>query len=182
MNKLSKLMEKKKGSMGAPMSENEKTAKMGVLGHLKDMAASAMGDKIHNYGMKKVSVESPTGEGLKAGLEKAHDLVAATSEDGKGPDADTEENVFDHAASATDAEEAEPSHQRPMGEHPAPMMELAHDSDYPQGDTGEGPGEDERQPGGEGRGESHDMEDEASLNAKIAELHKKLEKHKAKKA
>jgi hypothetical protein len=179
-DKLTKLMEKKKGS--APMSENEKQAKMGVVSHLRDMAAGAMGDKIHNFGMKKVTVASPTTNGLKEGIEKAHDLVSATSEDGEGPVSDTEENELDHAASGVDAEESEPSHMRPDGEHPAPMHELAHDSDFPQGDTGEGPGEDERQPGGEGRGEDEDMEDEASLNAKLAELHKKLEKHKAKKA
>src|ERR1035441_3143084 len=67
----------KKGSK--PMSENEKHAKIGVLGDLKKMAEDAMGD--HMSGMKKVSVMSDSKEGLKHGLDTAKHVMSSPEMD-----------------------------------------------------------------------------------------------------
>ena len=69
MDKLHKILAKKKPLSG----DMEKNAKMDVIQHLKDMAQGQMKDKMG--AMKKVSVASDSSEGLKAGLDKAHDIV-----------------------------------------------------------------------------------------------------------
>lgn len=69
MDKLHKMLSKKKPLSG----DMEKNAKMDVIQHLKDMASGQMKDRMG--AMKKVSVASDSDQGLKAGLDKAHDIV-----------------------------------------------------------------------------------------------------------
>jgi hypothetical protein len=65
---------KKKGMMEkSGLSNLEKDAKSSVLRDLSDQAGKAMAGKLS--GLKKVSVASESPEGLKAGLEKAKELV-----------------------------------------------------------------------------------------------------------
>ena len=71
-----KMEMKKKGS---PLTENEKKAKMHVVKAMRDMAEQAMGEKLN--GLKKVTVASNDKEGLKAGLEKAKELIGQHSGD-----------------------------------------------------------------------------------------------------
>jgi hypothetical protein len=66
-----KKMKKMKGD--EEMSPMEKEAKMGVLSGMKKEAGNEMLDKLN--GMKKVSVASDSEEGLKAGLDKAKQLM-----------------------------------------------------------------------------------------------------------
>lgn len=66
-DKMMKMLGKKRS-----LSENEKKAKMDVMGELRDSAASAMSDKMD--GLKKVSVMSDSKEGLKHGLDKAKSM------------------------------------------------------------------------------------------------------------
>ena len=66
---------KKKMSEGCKMSDNEKEAKMCVLDELKAMMRGKMGEDL-----KEVTVASDSKEGMKEGLEKAKDLVAANEE------------------------------------------------------------------------------------------------------
>lgn len=75
MDKLHKILSKKKDLSG----DMEKSAKMDVIQHLKDMASGQMKDKMG--AMKKVSVASDSAEGLKAGLQKANDIVDKHGED-----------------------------------------------------------------------------------------------------
>lgn len=56
-----------------PLSDNEKKSKTHVLEAMRDMAASQMGEKLK--GIKKVTVASNDTSGLKAGLEKAEELI-----------------------------------------------------------------------------------------------------------
>lgn len=78
MEKLRKLMEKKMKEHGK-MSENEMNAKHHVLENIRDLAHSAMADKLK--GMKKVSVAAPDQEGLAHGLDMAKNLVQGQSDE-----------------------------------------------------------------------------------------------------
>ena len=78
---------KKKG-----LSDVEKEAKMGVVKDLRDMAHSAMSDRLK--GLKKVTVASDSQPGLEHGLDKAKELLhgqsgdmldASESEEGESP-------------------------------------------------------------------------------------------------
>jgi membrane protease subunit (stomatin/prohibitin family) len=75
-----KLMEllKKKKREGAELSDVEKQAKMGVVKDLQDFAKESMGEGLK--GVKKVTVAADSPEGLKAGLEKAEDIVEGEEE------------------------------------------------------------------------------------------------------
>lgn len=66
------------------MDEMKKKAKMKVVGDLRNMAMDMMGSDLgkHMEGAKKVTVASKDTEGLKAGLEKAEDLVEGMPEEG----------------------------------------------------------------------------------------------------
>ncbi len=70
-----KMKEKEEMPEMDPMA---KEAKLGVLKHLSDMAAEAMGSKLG--GLKKVTVASDSEEGLKKGLDKAEDIVEGSPE------------------------------------------------------------------------------------------------------
>jgi hypothetical protein len=84
MNKmLEKLMEKK-GK--AKMDPEYKTAKMGVLKSLHGEMGKMMGEDVK--GLKKVTVAAPDKESLKAGLEKAEDLVEGEPLEGEMDEAD----------------------------------------------------------------------------------------------
>jgi len=72
LEKMARMMAKKKGA-SSEMSDLEKEAKMSVLKHLKKDASDELGRGIK--GLKKVTVASPSSEGLKAGLEKAEEIV-----------------------------------------------------------------------------------------------------------
>lgn len=70
-----KLMEKK----GKKISPIEQRAKSDVLAKLRGEASDSMGEKLN--GLKKVSVAAPDEEGLKAGLDKAKELLGEDQED-----------------------------------------------------------------------------------------------------
>jgi len=55
------------------MSDVEMRAKAHVLQQIRNKASKSMGDKLS--GMKKITVASDDPEGLKAGLEKAEEVV-----------------------------------------------------------------------------------------------------------
>ena|ERR1700722_55600 len=61
------------------MSDLEKHARMSVLKDARDMAAGAMGQRLH--GLKKVSVMAPDKEGLSKGLDKAKELIGSSEDD-----------------------------------------------------------------------------------------------------
>ena len=97
-DKLKHMLSKKRN-----LSDHEKHAKMDVLGHLKDMATEAMGDKLG--GMKKVSVASNSPEGLQHGLEKAKQIVSSPEMTGmvnhaENPYGDYEEAMQEHEGEA----------------------------------------------------------------------------------
>lgn len=71
--KMDKLLEKKKKSGEGMLSDNEKNAKMGVLQDLRNQASQAMGGKLKD--LKKVTVASNDENGLKAGLDKAKEII-----------------------------------------------------------------------------------------------------------
>lgn len=77
-DKMMKMLMDKKRS-GKELQPGEKEAKMKVIKDLRQMAEQIMKDDIK--GMKKVTVASPTQEGLKEGLEKAEDILESNSED-----------------------------------------------------------------------------------------------------
>lgn len=63
------------------MDDLEKEAKMGVVKEMRDMASSAMGEKLK--GLKKVTVASDSEKGLGFGLEKAKEMLQNKSEEGE---------------------------------------------------------------------------------------------------
>lgn len=69
---MKKLMEM--GSDKKPAMDDKAKAKMKVLMDLKKMAADMMGEDL-SEGMKKVTVAAPDSESMKAGLEKAEELM-----------------------------------------------------------------------------------------------------------
>lgn len=66
--------------MGHDLSPVEHAAKSSVLEDLKNIAGQSMSDKLH--GLKKVQVASDSEEGLKHGLEKAHEIVSGHEQHG----------------------------------------------------------------------------------------------------
>ena len=77
MDKFEKLLQKKKKDK--PMSDVAKDAKMSVVKDLQQMASDAMRTGLKG-GLKKVTVASDSPEGLKAGLEKAEEIVEKKDE------------------------------------------------------------------------------------------------------
>lgn len=61
------------------MSDMKSKAQLDVLKNLRKSAMDDMGES-YNKGMKKVSVVSPTQEGLEKGLDKAEDLLSSMPE------------------------------------------------------------------------------------------------------
>lgn len=128
MQDMMKKMKKKEGHM----PEHEKNAKMSVLSHLRDMAQQAMGDKLH--GVKKVSVMSDSSEGLKHGLEKAHEMVEGSPEEASDtPDGD--ETSPEHMDQSSHGEQKDPYENLESSEggaeqdgehHPMPEDSLHH--------------------------------------------------------
>ena len=72
MEKLKALI-KEKAKQGKFLSDEDKAAKMDILNELKDIAHEAMGKDLN--GLKKITVASPTEEGLKEGLKVAEEKV-----------------------------------------------------------------------------------------------------------
>lgn len=68
MDKMDKLLMKKKDKKGSMMPEHERDAKMSVLEHVRDMAQDMMKGKLD--GMKKVTVASDSPDGLKEGFKR----------------------------------------------------------------------------------------------------------------
>lgn len=150
MHKFDKMMEKKMKEKKGDMPEHEKDAKMSVLEHVRQMAHDMMKDKLDG-GMKKVSVASPSKEGLKEGLEKARQMVGDDSESG-----------MMHGDEHGDLE-AETS------EEESPMHEAAESSEEEMAEHEEG-----------GSEEGEEMSEE-ELDAKLAELMAKKKKMESKK-
>lgn len=116
MNKLEKLMEKKKKD--EPMDENYKAAKMSMLKALRDEMSSMMKDDLNNPDMRKVVVSSDNDEGLKAGLDKAKDTLEdmhepeENEEDAEGPESaeDIIEDMVEHESDEGDLSDEEIEH------------------------------------------------------------------------
>jgi hypothetical protein len=70
MDLMKEILKKKKSEDMDPMY---KDAKMGILKEIRDLAAKDMGEDLK--GLKKVTVAAPDQEGLKAGLNKAEELI-----------------------------------------------------------------------------------------------------------
>lgn len=120
-DKFQKLIDKKKKA-GHELSPVESAAKHSVLNDLKGMAGKAMSDKLQ--GLKKVSVASDSEEGLKHGLEKAHEIVSGkqmhdmeTDTEGGEQDLEDEQGATsDHFPTnkETESEGLESGHQDDM--------------------------------------------------------------------
>ncbi len=107
MDKLARLIEKKKIR---PLDEDEKDAKLGVLGDLRDLAKGSMGDKIK--GLKEVKVASDSKEGLRRGLDKAEEIM---DQDPEMHDEDAP--VSKASEEESDEHESEESPEQEMEEH-----------------------------------------------------------------
>lgn len=132
------MIDKLKKKKGKEMSSVEKDAKMSVVESLRDMAAKAMGDKLH--GLKKVTVASDSKDGLEKGLEKAKDLLSNTPEadamkekgqkdpmsgldEAEDPFSEAEESA-EHEASESSEEEASEHEELSEDELDAKIKEL----------------------------------------------------------
>jgi len=81
MSEFKKLL-MKRAKEGKFLSEGDKAAKMEVLDVIKEIMGGAMGEDLKGLkGMKKVTVASPTEEGLVQGLEVAQGKVEEESKD-----------------------------------------------------------------------------------------------------
>lgn len=92
------------------LSDNEKKAKTSVVEAMRDMAAQAMGDKLH--GLKKVTVASPDKAGLEHGLEKAHELVSQMPQHDE-EESEDEESPEHEASESPEEEQAEHEEMSP---------------------------------------------------------------------
>lgn len=149
MDKFKAMLAKKRD-----LKPHEKMAKMDVLKDMKDAAKESFGNKLD--GMKKVAVMSNSPEGLKAGLEKAHDMVGDQSEDPA---------MMSMGGEAThgyaDGGEAE---------LPPEMMDDSSDEDMQDSDSSEMPSEEQDE---DAESMDHEHAEDMDLNAikaKIAHL------------
>ena len=95
-DKMGKLFAKKaKDKKGSMMGDTEREAKMSVLKHVGDMASDMMKGRLD--GLKKVTVASDSASGLKEGLAKAKDMLAA-KEEGMEEEASGDEEGAEHEA------------------------------------------------------------------------------------
>lgn len=84
MNEQFKELLKKKAKEGKTISPEKAKEKMSVLEELSSMMGGEMADKLK--GMKKVTVAAKDDEGLKAGLEKAEEVLDEKEEDEEAQD------------------------------------------------------------------------------------------------
>lgn len=125
MDKLQKLMKKKKGS---EMSDMEKKAKMSVVGELRGMASEAMGDKLSAL---KTMGSKPK---LKEGLEKAKQILGA-GHDGYNEDPNVShsklfgQGTAEEEAAESPAEEKSEEDMGDEGEVDAHMGKLRSDGE-----------------------------------------------------
>jgi hypothetical protein len=123
MKDIKALMGKKKS-----LSPIETKAKTNVLESLKNSMQDLMGEKVS--GLKKVTVASNDKEGLKAGLDKAKNLLGNhESADVEGAEEDLGEDL-DH-----DQEEGESE------EHKAKVLGLSDEEESPEEEASETPSE-----------------------------------------
>lgn len=108
-DKMKKLIEQKKQKMGE-LSDNEKTAKIGVAKHLHDFASGELMKKLG--GLKKVAVMSDSQEGLKHGLDEAKHVLEGASEDSDSEVMKPgEEESMREASGAESEDEESPLHE-----------------------------------------------------------------------
>lgn len=107
-DKMMKMLMDKKRS-GKELQPGEKEAKMKVIKDLRQMAEQIMKDDIK--GMKKVTVASPTQEGLKEGLEKAEDILESNSEEMSEESEESEESEDMSEEYAEESEDEEMSEE-----------------------------------------------------------------------
>lgn len=98
MKDLKALMEKKGRSN---MDPSYKHSKLGMLSQLKDAMEDGMADDVRS--LKKVSVASPSTEGLSEGLEKAKELLSGS--DNESPLESRDEPKSPMAEAAEEAQE-----------------------------------------------------------------------------
>jgi len=115
MSELERMFSAGQEKEGGPMSEQHRQVKMDMLKELMDHARKGMGDKVLGglEGMKKVTVASPSSEGLEAGLEKAKELLESKEspleELSESPSEEMEEE-------SSDPSPAEASEEKPKEE------------------------------------------------------------------
>jgi len=78
MKEFMKMMKDKQGNM-EDMSSTKRDAKSKVLQELRDLMKGVSGENIKN--LKKVTVASDSPEGIKAGLEKAGEMMEPSDEE-----------------------------------------------------------------------------------------------------
>lgn len=89
MEKFKKLL-KEKAQKGQFLSDGDKSARQDIIDEIKSIAQDSMGGDIKKLkDMKKVTVASPTTEGLKEGLEKAGEVIGE-KEDEESEDTEEE--------------------------------------------------------------------------------------------
>jgi hypothetical protein len=88
---MKKLLEKKKSK--GMLSDEESSAKMSVLKNLRGKSNESLAEKLK--GAKKVSVMSDSEEGLKAGLDKAKEIVESEPSELDSPDQEMEKMTGD---------------------------------------------------------------------------------------
>ena len=82
----------KKAKEGKTISADDAKQKMTVLDQLSSMMGGEMADKMK--GMKKVSVMAKDDEGLKAGLEKAEEVIDDSEDDKEDEKEEKEEKDY----------------------------------------------------------------------------------------
>jgi|ERR1035437_1477312 hypothetical protein len=121
MDQMKRLKDKKGMKKMHPIERN---AKMDVIGHMRDMADDAMGNKLK--GLNKVTVASDSPQGLRHGLNKANSLMSQSSDPDQDASQDAEqmmamggeaesENPMDHMPAAFD--DTHPDHENFLASH-----------------------------------------------------------------
>lgn len=86
------------------MNEKMKLAKMGALSGLRDEMKGLLAGEVK--GLKKVTVAAPDKKSLKAGLDKAEEMVSEQPEDEFCPECASKHAAGAHTTEAEESEEA----------------------------------------------------------------------------
>lgn len=159
---LNKMMEKllaKKRAGGDELDDAEKNAKMHVINAMRDMASSAMGEKLQ--GLKKVSVASDSDEGLAHGLDKAKEILSHKEH----------EDMVDHAEGHGKAADDEFSGEEMDGDD---------ESEQPHHEAAEGEDDHEYAPDNAEHASPDEELDEDEINKRLEHLMKLKDKKKQK--
>jgi hypothetical protein len=170
--KLEKVMKGKKN-----LSDAEKAAKMDVVSHLRDLAAQHMHHKMASPEVHKAVVAADSPEDLKAGLDKAKQVVDQEENPDQSPDMSMDQNSDDDSLQMSEGGDV-PEHDTSDSE----MNDMVDDAENTVHDALSAHEEHGSPAASEMQGDMPEDMDEDELNAKLEKLMALKKKRSSKKS